>query len=161
MALEYGDMLWMDHPLLGKTLYMVAEPPLECPHCGHRLVDWERDEAARAVLCPECGARVPEDSFPVCRRCGGRDQIALVIAANNAFGLGSDGEMTSYNHAVNRHLAFCRKSVEAEIKAGLLRLLPPREAVMRKRLIAWTTSDRYEEGKPIPKEIEEQFPMPE
>lgn len=156
---EYGDLLWLDIPVLGKALYMVVDPPRQCPECGERLVSWEEAEDGRAY-CPACGAEVPPESRPVCRNCGEADGVSLAIAANNAFGLGSDGEMTSYNHAVNRVVSFCGKSLAADIAAGRIRRVPPREAVERKRLIAWTTSNRYEPGEPIPDEIKRRFPLP-
>lgn len=153
--LKYGDMLQMYSHQMGHVLYMVVNPPIICEHCKNVIHGWEQ---VQEFKCPKCDQEIHEFQKQICK-CGEYDLIELVVAADNNFGLQSDGEMFSYNRLVNRLYCHCLKDVEKEIESGKLKVLTDEEAVMKKRLIAWTSQDNYEPGKEMPKWIEEMFPM--
>ena len=157
MKLNYGDILRVNHQTLGSALYMVVNPPIVCEHCGRRIEDWCEDENGK-VFCPYCSLEVIEfKPFPC--PCGENDMVTLVVAANNNFHESNDG-VVGYNHMVNVHYTFCRKSIENDIAEGRIHKCTPQEACQCKRLILWTSQEDFDETKEIPQWIQDTFPMP-
>lgn len=154
---EYGDMLWLKNESMGETLYMVINPPIECEHCGKKIYDWELSENGE-YFCPECREKIVEFKPVKCHRCGENDLVSVIVAANNNFGCSFDGEVTPYNHMVNKISSFCKKEFIKDIEKGKIRYLSKEETIYRKRLLVWTGSNQYEPGKKMPEWVYELIP---
>lgn len=154
MSFKYGDMLWMDNPDFGTTLWMVINPPIRCEHCCYLIKDWELDDEG-ILICPNCYNQIKKFVKPTCS-CGHEDLVALIVASNNNFHSSYD-EVVPYCHKLNFVSSVCGKKLENEIKQGKIRKLSDEEALNRRRSILWTSSDNYVPGAPIPQWVKDQI----
>ena len=151
LSVDMGDGKW------GKVLYLVVQPPIVCEHCDTVVFEWR--SSAGDVVCPDCGNVILDRFYYPCPVCGDDDYHTLRVVNNNNWHYDStSGEVTDYNDKKGFVMNICGKRLFSDIRNGRLRLLSARESQDAKRKIAWTGSDDYVAGKPIPQEIVEQFP---
>lgn len=160
MGLEYGEVLYVDNDALGRAVYYVVRPPVQCEYCGFIIKDWEYEMGTKQLYCPKCGRQVRAFTRPKCNRCGGHDMVTLVVAANNSFCFDMEDGMISYNHRVNVTYTVCEKETLEDIARGKIRRCGPVEACQRKRDLVWTGLESYRPEDPMPEWIKSRYPMP-
>ena len=151
LSVDTGDGCW------GRVVYMVVNPPIVCEHCNTVVFEWR--SSVGDVICPDCGNVIHDRFYYPCPTCGGDDYHTLRIVNNNNWHYDStSGEVTEYNDKKGRVMNICGRLLMDDIRNQRLRLMTAKESQDIKRKIAWTGSDDYEAGKPIPDSIINQFP---
>ena len=136
---------------------MVVNPPIVCEHCDSVVFEWR--SSCGDVVCPECGEVIHDRFYYPCPHCHGDDYHTLRVVNNNNWHYDStSGEVTEYNDMKGTVMNVCGKSLLDDIKCNRVVLSTARESQDIKRKIAWTASDDYEPGKPIPQSIIDRFP---
>ena len=131
---------------------MVVNPPVICDHCHQIIRIWDA-EIDGSVKCPFCqqyslNPEILKDRF-------GNEMMSLAVAANSDNGTDSPHWTPIYNFLVNHVYAYSKKTVEDDIKKGVLRLCGEEEAFNRKCMIVWTNTPGYGPGLPVPEWIKE------
>lgn len=152
MQIPLGRIIFTDLGInkWGRTLYLVIKPTLECTNCGYHINNWKKEQDG-FIYCPNCNS-VTEQNYVRCK-CGQYDLIRLRVIQNNNWGVDNEGVVTELNDKIGHGISQCKKELQKQIKQGGLKLLSAKQSVDKKRLIAWTSSDDYQPGKPIPDEI--------
>ena len=151
ITIDTGSDMW------GRVVYMVVNPPIVCETCDSVVFDWRVIDGQ--VVCPGCNHVILDRFLYPCPKCGENDYHTLRIVSNNNWHYDSTtGQITEYNDQRGRTINVCGKSLLADINAGRMRLLSPRESQDVKKRIIWTGSDDYDPVKPMPQSIIDQFP---
>lgn len=141
----------------GRVLYMVVNPPIVCEHCDTVVFEWR--SSLGDVICPDCGNVIRTRFYYPCPHCHGNDYHTLRVVNNDNWHYDSTrGEVNEYNDKKGVVLNICGKLLMDDFKHQRMFLLTARESQDVKRKIAWTGSDDYEPGKPMPRDIIDRFP---
>lgn len=150
LFVDMGDSKW------GRVMYMVINPPIICETCNSVIFEWK--SSAESVICPDCDNVIRERDYYPCPECGDDDYVSLRVITNDSFGYDiQTGEMTEYEDKAGEVLNVCGKSLEKEIKSGVVKLLSAKESVDKKRKLTWTHQDDYDSTQPMPEWIIEKF----